>query len=153
MKKILVIVVLVGMILYSCRQGENINLKGKENSTEMQSSEKKEDIKKEDIDLSVKPNEAGQIMILMYHNISTPEAEWVRTPENFRKDLQALYDAGYLPISLTDYVNGNINTPAGKSPYVLTFDDGRKNNSALSFSVISFNKLHIDLQDIDRDIL
>lgn len=128
MKKILVIVVLVGMILYSCRQGENINLKGKENSTEMESSKEKEKINKEDIDLSVKPNEAGQIMILMYHNISTPEAEWVRTPENFRKDLQALYDAGYLPISLTDYVNGNINTPAGKSPYVLTFDDGRKNN-------------------------
>ncbi len=64
----------------------------------------------------------------MYHNIGTPEAEWVRTPENFRKDLQALYDRGYLPISLTDYVYGNIDTPVGKSPYVLTFDDGRQNN-------------------------
>ena len=43
---------------------------------------------KSEIDLGLKPNEAGKIMVLMYHNIGEPEAEWVRTPANFRKDLE-----------------------------------------------------------------
>lgn len=83
---------------------------------------------KDDIDLSLQPNEGGKVMVLMYHGIDTPEDEWVRTPENFRNDLQNLYDRGYLPIRLIDYVNGNITTPAGKTPYVLTFDDTNENN-------------------------
>ena len=84
---------------------------------------------KEEIDIqALKPNEAGQIMVLMYHHIAEPEAEWVRTPENFRKDLQVLYEKGYRPISLNDYALGNITTEAGYTPVVLTFDDGRQNN-------------------------
>ena len=83
----------------------------------------------EEIDLQqVKPNEAGQIMVLMYHHIAQPEAEWARTPENFRKDLEVLYKKGYRPISLKDYATGNIHTEAGYTPIVLTFDDGRQNN-------------------------
>ena len=82
-----------------------------------------------EIDLQqVKPNEVGQIMILMYHAIGEPEAEFRRTPENFRKDLQHLYDNGYRPISLKDYVAGNITTEAGFTPIVLTFDDGWQDN-------------------------
>lgn len=80
------------------------------------------------IDLELKPNEAGRIMILMYHNIGDVEAEWVRTPENFRKDLGVLYDRGYRPIRLEDYLTGNITTPMGYTPVVLTFDDGNRNN-------------------------
>lgn len=84
---------------------------------------------KKEIDLQViKPNEAGQIMVLMYHHIAEPEAEWTRTPDNFRRDLQTLYEKGYRPISLKDYVTGNITTEAGYTPVVLTFDDGWQNN-------------------------
>lgn len=83
---------------------------------------------KDEIDLSLKPNEAGQIMVLMYHNIGEEEAEWVRTPENFKKDLKTLYEKGYRPISLSDYVNNNINVEAGMTPVVITFDDGNQNN-------------------------
>ncbi len=83
---------------------------------------------KEEIDLSLKPNEAGQIMVLMYHNVGEEEAEWVRTPENFKKDLKTLYEKGYRPISLADFVNNNINVGAGLTPVVLTFDDGNQNN-------------------------
>lgn len=83
---------------------------------------------KEKIDLSLKPNEAGQIMVLMYHNIGGEEAEWVRTPENFKKDLKTLYEKGYRPISLADFVNNNINVDAGLTPVVITFDDGNQNN-------------------------
>jgi peptidoglycan/xylan/chitin deacetylase (PgdA/CDA1 family) len=68
-------------------------------------------------------NELGQIMFLMYHEIGEPEAEWVRTPDNFRKDLQALYEAGYRAVSLNDVLDGNIDVPAGTTPVVITFDD------------------------------
>ncbi len=69
-------------------------------------------------------NELGQIMVLMYHQIADTEAEWVRTPDNFRKDLKNLYDAGYRLVSMNDVLDGNIDIPAGTSPVVLTFDDG-----------------------------
>src|SRR5687768_196837 len=46
------------------------------------------------------PNELGRIMVLEYHRLGTPEGEWFRTLENFRKDLQALYQAGYRPVTM-----------------------------------------------------
>lgn len=78
--------------------------------------------------LELKPNELGEIMILMYHEIGEPESEWRRTPDNFRRDLQTLYDQGYRAISMTDLVRGEIDLPAGTSPVVLTFDDGNRGN-------------------------
>ncbi|NLN40590.1 MAG: polysaccharide deacetylase family protein, partial [Clostridiales bacterium] len=75
---------------------------------------------------ALKVNELGKIMILMYHDIGESEDVWVRTPENFRKDLQTLYDKGYRAISMKDYIKGNIDTPPGTTPVVITFDDGTK---------------------------
>lgn len=72
---------------------------------------------------SLAPNELGQIMILEYHLIGNPEAEWRRTPENFRKDLEMLYQNGYYPVPLEDLISDNLKVPAGKSPFVITFDD------------------------------
>lgn len=69
------------------------------------------------------PNEVGQIMILEYHLIGAPEAQWRRTSDNFRKDLTMLYESGYYPVPLEDVVNANLKVPAGKSPFVITFDD------------------------------
>jgi peptidoglycan/xylan/chitin deacetylase (PgdA/CDA1 family) len=77
---------------------------------------------------AVKANELGQIMVLMYHHIGEPEAEWYRTPDNFRRDLEILYEKGFRPIRLIDYARGHINVPAGTTPVVLTFDDGNNNN-------------------------
>ena len=77
---------------------------------------------------SVQANELGQIMVLMYHHIDEPEDTWVRTPDNFRRDLQELYDRGYRPVSLADYATGNIEVEPGYKPVVFTFDDGRQNN-------------------------
>ena len=74
------------------------------------------------------PNELGQIMVLMYHEIGYPEGEWRRTPENFRRDLQILFEQGYRAVTLTDLVRGEINIPAGTSPVVFTFDDGNRGN-------------------------
>ena len=39
---------------------------------------------KELIDLSLKPNESGKIMILMYHNIGEEEQTWTRTVDNLK---------------------------------------------------------------------
>ena len=83
---------------------------------------------KELIDLSLKPNEAGEVMLLMYHNIGEEEAEWTRTPENFKKDLLTLYEKGYRVVSLKDYVNNDMDVEAGMTPVILTFDDGNENN-------------------------
>lgn len=86
---------------------------------------------KEKVDLSLKPNEAGQAMVLMYHNIGEEEEEWTRTPENFRNDLKNLYDRGYRTVSLEDYVNNTMDVEAGKTPVVITFDDGNENNFSM----------------------
>jgi len=83
----------------------------------------------------IKPNENGQIMLLMYHGIDKKEADWVRTPENFRKDLETLYEKGYRVINLKDYLENNIKVEAGYTPVVLTFDDGLKNQ----FNIIEEN--------------
>ncbi|MGI6704151.1 MAG: polysaccharide deacetylase family protein [Clostridia bacterium] len=73
---------------------------------------------------TVKPNEAGKIMVLMYHVIGDSEGEWSRRWDNFRKDLGVLYEKGYRLISLNDYISNNIDVEAGYTPVVLTFDDG-----------------------------
>jgi len=91
-------------------------------------NDKSNEITKESIDLSLKPNEAGQVMVLMYHGIDDEEATWVRTPENLRKDLQILFDKGYVPISLKEFVTNDFDIEAGYTPVVLTFDDGNQNN-------------------------
>jgi peptidoglycan/xylan/chitin deacetylase (PgdA/CDA1 family) len=84
---------------------------------------------------AIKANENGQIMLLMYHGISSKEEEWVRTPENFRKDLEVLYEQGYRLITLKDYLDNNIKVEAGYTPVVITFDDGLQNQ----FNIIEEN--------------
>ena len=68
-------------------------------------------------------NEMGQVLVLMYHHFDTEEAEWTRTPENFRNDIALLKAENYYPINVRDLAAGNIDIPAGKTPVVLTFDD------------------------------
>lgn len=95
----------------------------------------------EEIDMSLNPNEMGEIMILMYHGIAEEETTWERTPDNFRKDLEYMYQNGYRMISLNDYAKGIINTEAGYTPIILTFDDGRQNN----FNIIEKDNGEIEI--------
>jgi hypothetical protein len=69
------------------------------------------------------PNELGQIMVLEYHRLGEPEGEWYRSVENFRRDLQTLYERGYRPVTMRQVVEGNIDIPAGTTPVVFTIDD------------------------------
>lgn len=86
-------------------------------------------------------NELGEVPIMMYHgivNMKNEETEYVggnvdkdgynRTVEAFRSDLEFYYREGYRMIRLVDYVSGTIDVEIGKSPIVLTFDDGNENN-------------------------
>ena len=95
----------------------------------------KEKLKKDGI------NELGKVPIMMYHGIKdmkSSETDYIggnvdkdgytRTAEAFRNDLETYYEKGYRMIKLSDYIDGNINVEYGKSPIVLTFDDGNANN-------------------------
>ncbi len=87
-----------------------------------------EDIDQEDVDweqvaVDVGANELGTVPILVYHLIGENEGRWTRTPDNFRKDLQELYDRDYILVPLSDYLTGAIDIPQGKSPAIITFDD------------------------------
>lgn len=87
------------------------------------------------------PNEMGQVMVLEYHLIGYPEDTWRRTPENFRKDLQMLYDHNFYPVSVLDIAKDRLDIPAGMTPFALTFDD----SSAGQFRYLEKNgKLEID---------
>ncbi len=98
-------------------------------SNETSEEESEEEDREELVDpASVSANELGQVMVLMYHHINEPEDTWVRTPDNFRRDLKELYDRGFRPVSLVDYATGNMEVEPGYKPVVFTFDDGRQNN-------------------------
>jgi peptidoglycan/xylan/chitin deacetylase (PgdA/CDA1 family) len=81
--------------------------------------------------LDIRPNELGEVMVIMYHNLSDKNTDYARTPDAFRKDLKRLYDMGFRTVSLRDFATGNIDTPAGYTPVVLTFDDGHISNFKL----------------------
>lgn len=70
-------------------------------------------------------NELGVIPVIMYHAfLSSPTDDvWTRNLDDFRGDLQYLYDNNYHVISLRDLVNNTIDVPLGKHPVVLTYDD------------------------------
>jgi peptidoglycan/xylan/chitin deacetylase (PgdA/CDA1 family) len=70
------------------------------------------------------PNERGQVMVLEYHRFGPTDERWQRSPEGFRRDLEALYRRGYRPVNAADLVLGRMAVPRGFSPVVLTFDDG-----------------------------
>lgn len=88
-----------------------------------------------------KINELGKVPVMMYHGIkNVPKEElkyvggnidrdgYARTSEAFRNDLELYYKLGYRMIKISDYIDGKIDVPYGKSPIVLTFDDGNANN-------------------------
>ena len=88
-----------------------------------------------------KVNELGNVPIMMYHGIhnmknsetsntggNVDKDGYNRTTEAFRNDLEFYYQKNYRMIRLIEYINGEIDVPLGKSPLILTFDDGKENN-------------------------
>lgn len=86
-------------------------------------------------------NELGKVPIMMYHGIrekttsstgtiggNVDKDGYNRTPEAFREDLEFYYEKGYRMVRLEDYIHGNVDAEYGKSPIILTFDDGNEDN-------------------------
>lgn len=86
-------------------------------------------------------NELGKVPIMMYHGIrertssstgtiggNVDKDGYNRTPDAFRDDLEFYYEKGYQMIRLDDYINGIVDVDYGKSPIILTFDDGNEDN-------------------------
>lgn len=101
---------------------------------DIQKSQSKSDIGPKSIyTAKIKPNEADEIMIVMFHNFVNEfkpskyyNGEYTTTFNDFRKLLQTLYDKGYRLVSLKDYLDNNMNVPAGCTPIVFTFDDATR---------------------------
>lgn len=73
---------------------------------------------------SVGANELGLVPVMMYHVVKpSPAGEYDQSPEEFRAELERLYKENYRPVTAIDFVNGEIDIPAGTHPVVLTFDD------------------------------
>jgi peptidoglycan/xylan/chitin deacetylase (PgdA/CDA1 family) len=72
-------------------------------------------------------NELGEIPVLMYHRI-LPDggSEYDLTPDEFRGELEWLYEHDYRPITALQLARGEIDVPAGTTPVVLTFDDSTR---------------------------
>lgn len=86
-------------------------------------------------------NELGKVPIMMYHGIREKTSSstgtvggnvdkdgYNRTPSAFREDLEYYYEHGYRMIRLEDYISGKVDVEYGKSPIILTFDDGNEDN-------------------------
>lgn len=72
-----------------------------------------------------KPNEMGDIPVIMYHSIEdNPPSAYQRSIEGFKKDLAYMYEHDFVTISNKDYIDFNIDIPEGKTPILITFDDG-----------------------------
>ena len=70
-----------------------------------------------------------KIPVLMYHEVgnhheSPYSSRYVISPDNFRKQLNFLYEKGFVPVSIDEYLNDDFSeVPLGKRPVILTFDD------------------------------
>lgn len=90
------------------------------------------------------PNEAGAVMILMYHRFRAdePDSQLNRKPETFARDLEELWHRGFRPVTVSEFVQNKMDLKPGKTPVVLTFDD----SLPTQFNLVtgSDNQTHID---------
>ncbi len=147
MKKLLCFLGLL-IFLVGCTPNENVeNIDNTDKTVEEENEVK---LTPEEIIEQYKPNEIGDIPVLMYHAIqNNPPTEYQRGIDDFKKDLQYFYDNNYRPISMQDFVNFNITTPPGTTPFVLCFDDGLSE----SFSLVEENGVFVPKKDTGIYIL
>ena len=135
MKRIFIILTLVFLVGCSSQKIDKTIIKDDVKQENIEKKLTSEDYKKNNV------NELGDVPIMMYHGIhnkKNSETNYIngnvdkdgyqRTSEAFSNDLEFYYQNGYRMIRLTDYVDGEFDVELGKSPIILTFDDGLSNN-------------------------
>ncbi len=75
---------------------------------------------------SLRVNELGRVPVIEWHEVSDSAGRWKVTRSTFKAQLERLYDEGYRPVTVADFVDGRFDIPAGTSPVLLTFDDAYK---------------------------
>lgn len=125
MKKVLMNLIVIAVILSGCGTQEKGYTGNKVPDKKGESIIERGNKKDSENKTGLKSNKMGKIMILMYHRFVDKETDdWTRSFDNFKKDLEVLYEKGYRPIGLKDYIDGSIDISNGCTPMVLTFDDG-----------------------------
>ncbi len=121
-KKIMLTVILVCVIIIfvGCKFG-NRNIS--QNSGDILNDISGEEIENVPLKEEVyKYNESGKIIIVMYHKFAEKETdEYSRSFENFRKDLEYLYEHGYRTVSLTDYLENTMKVDVRMYSYYINF--------------------------------
>lgn len=95
-----------------------------------------------EIDLeATKPNEAGEIPIVMFHafvkeldpneEYSDDFKRYTQSLSYLRELLGRLYDMDYRMTSMNDFLNNAIEVEAGYKPIIFTFDDGTSSQFSL----------------------
>ncbi len=128
MKKILCIFII--LLLLGCKFNKKETIVNEKTIVKVELTE--EDYKNNKVD------ELGEIPIMMYHGIHNKKSNYVggnidkdgyqRTAEAFYNDLEFYYQNNYRMIRLIEFINGKIDVELGKSPIIITFDDGLENN-------------------------
>lgn len=78
-------------------------------------------------------NELGVVPVLMYHQLREDGGSvYDMTEEEYRQELEWLFDNGYRPITTSQLARGEIDVPAGTKPVVLTYDDSTASQAALT---------------------
>ncbi|NLI91616.1 MAG: polysaccharide deacetylase family protein [Peptococcaceae bacterium] len=78
------------------------------------------------------------IPVLMYHSISTIPNNTLGIPvEQFKEEMQWLYNQNYHPLSLEEFYEALVNeAPVPEKPILLTFDDGYLDNYSAAWPVL-----------------
>jgi hypothetical protein len=78
-------------------------------------------------------NELGVVPVLMYHQLREDGGSvYDMTEEQYRQELEWLFDNGYRPITTSQLARGEIDVPAGTKPVVLTYDDSTTSQATLA---------------------
>jgi hypothetical protein len=68
-------------------------------------------------------NTLGRIPVLEYHLVGDEDGTYAVSRERFRSELAQLYDRGYRPVSLDEFLSGRFPLAPGQSPALIIFDD------------------------------
>ena len=70
-----------------------------------------------------KANVNGKVLILEYHRVLPKDSRYDRSMKKFKQDLQILYEKGFRPVTMSEYLDNKMNIAPGATPVVITFDD------------------------------